>query len=172
MSSVPRPSALVRALVAREAVVRKSSDLLASTTTHTTAVEFQGRTISIQIPYYQSVDEVSTVHIARLVKVLGANVMRLYHSILIGQRVLFIGYNHSAADISDIVLSTGISLVFNTTHIFLSSRVPFLTHNFFSCFGFSTSSGHNPSRFSLCEFIRPILLGYQRVYRGGYKSYV
>lgn len=112
MSCIPRPNALSRALVAREAVVRKNIDLLISAA-YTTAVEFQGRIISVQIPYLRSLDEVSTVHIARLVKVLGVNIMRLFHSILTGQRILFIGYNHSAADISDIVLSTGICLLFH-----------------------------------------------------------
>lgn len=36
---------------------------------------------------------------------IGEPVMRIYHAILTKQRVLFVGYNHAAGDLAQIVLS-------------------------------------------------------------------
>jgi hypothetical protein len=106
MSVVPRANALHKSLLMRDIALRKNSEVL-DDWIFKTNVEIGGKSLNIHIPYYRSLDEISSANITRLVNVLGPNVMRLYHSILTGQRVLFIGYNHSAADIADIVLSAG-----------------------------------------------------------------
>jgi len=60
----------------------------------------------MSFPFYRSPDELSA-NVTRLVKVLGPAVMRVFHAIVTRQRILVVGYNHAAVDISDFVLSIG-----------------------------------------------------------------
>jgi Stabilization of polarity axis len=60
---------------------------------------------SVVIPLYRSLDDVGDVSVTTLVRTLGPSVMRVYNAILTKQRVLFVGYNHAARDVSGIVLA-------------------------------------------------------------------
>jgi Stabilization of polarity axis len=60
---------------------------------------------SVVIPLYRSLDDVGDVSVTTLVRTLGPAVMRVYNAILTKQRVLFVGYNHPARDVSGIVLA-------------------------------------------------------------------
>eukprot|EP01039_Chlorochromonas_danica_P004229 gene4229-4646_t len=59
----------------------------------------------LTIPIYRTLDEVGNISLSNLVHVFGENVMRIYHAVLLKQRVLFVGYNHATEDIAQIVLS-------------------------------------------------------------------
>lgn len=62
--------------------------------------------LSLPYPLYQTPDEVGDISVSRLVKVFGEATMKIYHGILTKQRVLFVGYGHSAHDIAQMVLSS------------------------------------------------------------------
>lgn len=62
--------------------------------------------LSLPYPLYQTPDEVGDISVTRLVKVFGEATMKIYHGILTKQRVLFVGYGHSAHDIAQMVLSS------------------------------------------------------------------
>ena len=68
-----------------------------------------GETYSIpaSIPLHRTPDEVGDISILSLVRTLGgAGVMKIYNALLMGQRILFVGYNHSAHDVCKAVLSS------------------------------------------------------------------
>lgn len=56
-------------------------------------------------PIYRTPDEVGDINVSLLVKTFGESVMKIFHAILTKQRILFVGYNHSAADVAQFVLS-------------------------------------------------------------------
>lgn len=61
--------------------------------------------IPVRIPLYRTEDEVGDIYVTLLVKTFGEQVMRIYHAILMKQRVLFVGYNHAASEVAQMVLS-------------------------------------------------------------------
>ncbi|RYG69024.1 hypothetical protein EON64_03745 [archaeon] len=61
--------------------------------------------VTLSIPIYRTIDEVGAVSVSHLLKIFGESSMRIYHAILTKQRVLFVGYNHAASDIAQMVLS-------------------------------------------------------------------
>lgn len=61
--------------------------------------------ISLSIKLYYTPDEVGDISVTNLVQTFGPAVMRIYHGIITGQRILFVGYNHAASDVAQMVLS-------------------------------------------------------------------
>ena len=79
----------------------------------------------LSVPIYRTPDEVGDINVSNLVRIFGMSVpvlfppllltnhpthpgepvMRIYHAVLTKQRVLFVGYNHAAGDLAQIVLS-------------------------------------------------------------------
>jgi hypothetical protein len=59
----------------------------------------------LNVPLYRTLDEFGEISLSKLVLTFGEAVMRIYHGVLTGQRVLFVGYNHSAQDVSQMVMS-------------------------------------------------------------------
>lgn len=78
-----------------EASVPEAPLILASTAT----------VITTSIPLYRTPDEVGDICVSNLLRVFGENTMRIFNAILSGQRVLFVGYNHAAKDVAQMVLS-------------------------------------------------------------------
>jgi hypothetical protein len=62
-------------------------------------------TLTLQYPLYHTPDEIGDISVVRLVKIFGDATMKIFHGILTKQRVLFVGYGHSAHDIAQMVLS-------------------------------------------------------------------
>ena len=63
------------------------------------------KNIPLKIPIYRTPDEVGNIYVTLLLKTFGEATMRIYHSILTQQRVLFVGYNHAASEVAQMVLS-------------------------------------------------------------------
>eukprot|EP00601_Ochromonadales_sp_CCMP2298_P016521 CAMPEP_0173222990 /NCGR_PEP_ID=MMETSP1142-20121109/3547_1 /TAXON_ID=483371 /ORGANISM="non described non described, Strain CCMP2298" /LENGTH=432 /DNA_ID=CAMNT_0014151121 /DNA_START=52 /DNA_END=1347 /DNA_ORIENTATION=+ len=61
--------------------------------------------IPLRVPLYRSPDEVGDIYCTLLVKTFGDQTMRIFHSILTKQRVLFVGHNHAASEVAQMVLS-------------------------------------------------------------------
>lgn len=61
--------------------------------------------LTLQYPTYQTPDEVGEISLTRLLKIFGESTMKIYHGLLMKQRILFVGYGHAAQDIAQIVLS-------------------------------------------------------------------
>eukprot|EP01038_Epipyxis_sp_PR26KG_P009787 gene9787-13167_t len=61
--------------------------------------------MTISIPVYRTPDEVGDISVTQLCRIFGESVMRIYHAVLTKQRILFVGYNHSASDLAQMVLS-------------------------------------------------------------------
>ena len=68
------------------------------------AIEGPGQ-ISLSLKLHQTSDEVGDISVITLVQIFGAAVMRIFHGIITGQRILFVGYNHAASDVAQMVLS-------------------------------------------------------------------
>lgn len=66
---------------------------------------FNGKSIPLSVHLYRTNDEIGDIHVTKLLKVFGENTMRIFHSILTKQKVLFVGYNHAASDVAGMVLS-------------------------------------------------------------------
>ncbi len=61
--------------------------------------------IQVPIPLFSFPDETLTSSIALLFDVFGISIMRIYNALLIGARILFVGYNHVAGDVCKFVLA-------------------------------------------------------------------
>ena len=61
---------------------------------------------TLTVPLHLSPDEVGDISLTRLVKTFGDATMRIFHAVLRRQRILFVGYSHSALDLAQFVLST------------------------------------------------------------------
>lgn len=96
------------------------------------------RSIPISIPLYRTPDEVGDISVTNLVKIFGESVMRIYHAILTKQRVLFVGYNHSASDIAQIVLSA-VALLAPPVNNIIKRTFPYAT---LSDLGFLETKGY------------------------------
>lgn len=60
----------------------------------------------LQVPLYRSPDDFAEGAIATLLRTFGETTMRIYHAAVTGQRIMFVGYNHAAGDVSNFVLAT------------------------------------------------------------------
>ena len=63
------------------------------------------RSAYISIPLTRTQDEIGDINLSRFVKLFGESTMRIYNAILARQRVLFVGYNHAACDLAQMVFS-------------------------------------------------------------------
>jgi hypothetical protein len=68
------------------------------------SVEGPGQ-ISLSLKLHNTSDEVGDISVITLVQTFGPAVMRIFNSIITGQRILFVGYNHAASDVAQMVLS-------------------------------------------------------------------
>lgn len=71
----------------------------------TTEDGIRAYSIPFSIPLFQGSDEVGDINLTNFIKLLGDSTMKIYNAILANKRVLFVGYNHSAASIAQMVLS-------------------------------------------------------------------
>ena len=108
LKSVPLPNILQQAVFTREVACHSdntNATFLDRWTYRIEGFECFGSQLSLCYPFYRSPDEICVTNVRRLVKVLGAATMRVFHALITRQRILFIGYNHAAADVSSLVLS-------------------------------------------------------------------
>lgn len=120
LRELPRPSYLEQCLMRRGVVFdpdapRPLDHVPASWTRTITYYRFtgghgrpsslKGKEILMRVPLYRTPDEVGDICVMLLVKTFGDAVMRIYHAILMKQRVLFVGYNHAASEVAQMVLS-------------------------------------------------------------------
>lgn len=63
------------------------------------------REMNLSIPLYYTPDQVGDINISLLVRIFGEATIRIYNAVVTKQRVLFVGHNHAACDIAQIVLS-------------------------------------------------------------------
>lgn len=106
---IPCPNYLEQNVFAREVAYYddKAVHTKLNKWVHTATIKcFDQESVSVQFPFYRCPDEICSTNVRRLTKVLGSSTMRVLHGLITRQRILFIGYNHSAADISNIVLSS------------------------------------------------------------------
>jgi len=61
--------------------------------------------VSLSLKLHYTSDEVGDISVTNLVQTFGPAVMRIFHGIITGQRILFVGYNHAASDVAQMVLS-------------------------------------------------------------------
>ena len=62
--------------------------------------------VPFRIPLYRTTDEVGDISVVTLVKIFGESTMRIFNAVLMKQRILFVGYNHAASDVCQMVLSS------------------------------------------------------------------
>lgn len=113
LSSLPRPNYLETTLMRRgvhhDNIRPPCSSRHLNSWTHTleyTSSIGEGKTFPLVFPLYQTPDEIGNINVTKLVKTLGESTMKIYHALIMKQRVLFVGYGHSAQDIAQMVLST------------------------------------------------------------------
>jgi hypothetical protein len=64
-----------------------------------------GTDMPLPIPTYHSPDDVGAAKISFLLEVFKENSMKIYNAIVTKKRVLFVGYDHAAGDVCQMVLS-------------------------------------------------------------------
>lgn len=69
--------------------------------------EEKNEKLSVYIPISltRCPDEVGDINVSRLIGLFGESTMRIFNAILARQRILFVGYNHAAKDIAQMVFS-------------------------------------------------------------------
>jgi hypothetical protein len=97
---------LMRRGVIYDAIRQPVTDHIPSSWNKSISGQFNDIRLYLSIPVYRTPDEVGDISVTNLVKLFGEAVMRIYHAILTKQRVLFVGYNHAASDIAQMVLSS------------------------------------------------------------------
>ena len=113
ISSMPRPSTIERRLM-RRGVAAQS--LGSSVSAHCpaewiweTSCSLRSEKVVLRFPLYNSPDEVvnplDEPVLTTLTETLGEQTMRVFNAVLVGKRVLFSGYNHSAQDVCRFVLA-------------------------------------------------------------------
>lgn len=110
LSHLPRPNLLEQSLMRRGVVFetiadQSCQDHLPSGWFSQVQCSFEGMEVPLRVPLFRTPDEVGEIYITLLVKTFGEHVMRIFHAILTKQRVLFVGYNHAASEVAQMVLS-------------------------------------------------------------------
>jgi hypothetical protein len=111
LSHLPRPDYL-ECLMMRRGVkylpihCSPIADHLPTNWSRSVVSKYRDQELKLSIPVHYTPDEVGDISVTNLVKLFGESVMRIYHAILTKQRVLFVGYNHAARDIAQMVLSS------------------------------------------------------------------
>lgn len=62
---------------------------------------------TLEIPLFRNYNEFGDISIARLMMILGESCMKVFNAALAGRRLLFVGYNHSASDVAQMVVTVG-----------------------------------------------------------------
>ena len=91
-------------------VAATSTDATASTTnndrsTPNTLPTHDTLLIPVTIPLYKSKDNIGNNSLLQFCAILGEASMKVYNAVLLKKRVIFVGYNHSAADIGNLYIS-------------------------------------------------------------------
>jgi hypothetical protein len=92
-----------------------------------------GEEVSLVIPTYHSPDELGASKISFLLQIFKENAMKIYNAIVTKKRVLFVGYDHAAGDVCQMVLSA-VSL--------LHPRIDFMTVLQACCCTYYNVNGH------------------------------
>lgn len=66
---------------------------------------FDNLSLPIQIPLHTTPDDLGISNLTFLIKIFRESTMKIYHSILTKKRILFVGYDHAAGDVCQMVLS-------------------------------------------------------------------
>ena len=64
-----------------------------------------GADLKLPFPLYHSPDDVGAAKISFLLQIFKENSMKIYNAIVTKKRVLFVGYDHAAGDVCQMVLS-------------------------------------------------------------------
>ncbi|CAM9544185.1 unnamed protein product [Ascophyllum nodosum] len=109
IAGTPRPTPWERDLMRRGIADKYMGSVpeehLTSTWTHMMTFTYGGQNIQATLPLYLGPDETDSSSVKLLVSLLGQNITNVYNAVLTGQRVLFVGYNHAAGDVCEIVLA-------------------------------------------------------------------
>lgn len=71
-----------------------------------------GSDVKIPFPLYHSPDDVGAAKVSFLLEIFKENSMKIYNAIVTKKRVLFVGYDHAAGDVCQMVLSAVSSLLY------------------------------------------------------------
>jgi hypothetical protein len=109
MSSVPYPlpweRRLMRRGVAASYVGFPPTEHMPQMWTHTVSFEYGTQKVQTNLPLHMSPDETLVPSMSHLFQVFGPSAMKIYNAVLIGARILFVGYNHAAGDVGKFVLA-------------------------------------------------------------------
>ncbi len=110
MAEVPYPRPWTQRLMRRGASGSYTGDIptehLPEKWMHTVFIPLTvSKRIEVYIPLFSAPDETLTSSIRLLFDVFGVSILRIYNALLIGARILFIGYNHAAGDVCKFVLA-------------------------------------------------------------------
>jgi hypothetical protein len=128
LSSVPRPNIIEQRLMHRGISISYSyteklnqTDMRfdyspSSWVAERTATLF-GVDMQLPIPTYHSPDDIGAANISYLLQIFKENSMKIYNAIVTKKRVLFVGYDHAAGDVCQMVLSAVSELHHKTSRI-------------------------------------------------------
>ena len=116
LSTVPRPNLIEQRLMHRGISISYSytekfnqSDMRFDYSPRTWVSErtstMFGVELTLSIPTYLSPDDVGASNISFLLQIFKESSMKIYNAIVMKKRVLFVGYDHAAGDVCQMVLS-------------------------------------------------------------------
>lgn len=116
LSTVPRPNLIEQRLMHRGISISYSYtekfnqtdmrfDYSPSSWLAERNVSIFGVDMSLSIPTFLSPDDVGAANISFLLQIFKENAMKIYNAIVTKKRVLFVGYDHAAGDVCQMVLS-------------------------------------------------------------------
>ena len=59
----------------------------------------------IHLPLHSHDEDVGVINLTYFIQIFGENTMKVYNAILTSKRVLIVGYNHSASDVAQLVVT-------------------------------------------------------------------
>lgn len=116
LASLPRPNTIEQRLMHRGISLSYSYtdklnqldmrfDYSPSSWTVARSASLFGAEVPLAIPVYHSPDDIGAANISFLLQIFKENTMKIYNAIIIKKRVLFVGYDHAAGDVCQMVLS-------------------------------------------------------------------
>lgn len=109
LSGIPRPNLREQNLMRFGiSVYERSMNYTPSAWHHTLIIRSSNNeepTMSVAIPLYRDLDSFGNISMTSFIRTFGKASMRIYSAIISKQRVIFVGYDHAARDICDMVLT-------------------------------------------------------------------
>lgn len=175
LSSVPRPHLVEQRLMQRGVVMCPSAsdsenqdndkaadmtlDYLPSSWVASRTAYLFGDEMRLSIPTHLSPDDLGAANVSFLLQIFRENSMKIYNAIVTKKRVLFVGYDHAAGDVCQMVLSA-VSMVAPAIPNIIRRSYPYANLTDLSFLTVRKSQNNSIFCCSAVDFIRLLTRGF------------